>query len=332
MSDYLWDGTGKVDAEVARLESLLGAQRHRGSAPVLAETLNLIGKADLGAPDVAVVAPNRIGRRLAAAAMIGLAVVAGYLARPAAGPILSVELISGAPRIEGEMAGGSIAVGQWLNTDATSSAKIEIADLGHVTVKPNTRIMVRSTGKDEAGGPRHVLNMRRGRIEASIYAPPRVFLVDTPSARAIDMGCEYALDVSEDGSGLLRVTLGHVILEGHGRTSDVPMLGGMCRTRTGFGPGTPYFDDASDALIAALERFDFEGGGAKELSVVLKEARARDALSLWHLLRRTDGAERERVFARLAELKPLPVSISREDIMRLDEEALKRWHEDMRPF
>lgn len=32
MSDYLWDGTGEPDAEVARLESLLGELRHRPRA------------------------------------------------------------------------------------------------------------------------------------------------------------------------------------------------------------------------------------------------------------------------------------------------------------
>ncbi len=332
MSDYLWDGTGAVDAEVARLESLLGGQRHRGAAPALAVRPQTIEMEELGAPRAEPVVVNRFGRRLAAAAMVVLVGLAGYLARPSGGPTLSVTLVSGTPRIESGRAGSSIALGQWLNTDAKSVAKIEIADIGHVTVRPNTKIMVSSTGKDDEGNPRHVLNMRRGRIEAQISAPPRVFLVDMPSARAIDMGCEYSLDVSEDGSGLLRVTLGHVILEGHGRKADVPMLGGMCRTRTGFGPGTPYFDDATDALINALERFDFEGGGAADLSIVLAEARERDALSLWHLLSRTRGSERERVFGRLAALKPLPDSISKEAILALDPQALSRWHEAMRPF
>ncbi len=330
MSEYLWDRSGPVDAEVARLETLLSGHRHTGRAPVL--EVPAPRSEELGA--VRVVSPGtaRMPRRLAAAAMIGLAVLAGYIARQAAGPTLKLELVSGSPRVEGRNAGASIGVGQWLNTDSTSVAKIEIAQIGHVTVQPNTKIMVRGTGTASDGTARHVLNMVRGRIEAVVYAPPRVFLVDLPSARAIDMGCEYTLDVSEDGSGVLRVTLGHVILEGHGRSADVPMLGGMCRTRMGFGPGTPYFDDASSELIGALEKFDFGGGGAAELSVVLREARERDALSLWHLLSRTSGAERVRVYDRLAALKPLPESVSRDAVLELDESALKRWHEHMRPF
>jgi len=37
-----------------------------------------------------------------------------------------------------------------------------------------------------------------------------VFVVDTPSASAIDLGCAYTLHVNEDGSGTLRTTLGWV--------------------------------------------------------------------------------------------------------------------------
>jgi hypothetical protein len=38
-----------------------------------------------------------------------------------------------------------------------------------------------------------------------IWAPPRLFFVDTPSAVAADLGCSYTLEVKDDGAGVLRV-------------------------------------------------------------------------------------------------------------------------------
>src|SRR5436309_715730 len=92
--------------------------------------------------------------------------------------------------------------------------------------------------------PARRVALERGKLHAFITAPPRLFFVDTPSAEAIDLGCEYTLAVDDAGIGLLHVTLGWVMLERDGRESYVP-IGAMCETRPGVGPGTPFFEDAS---------------------------------------------------------------------------------------
>lgn len=332
MSGYVWDGSGPVDPEVACLERVLSGQRHRGTAPEL-----VIGA---GPEDGFTRGMKRVGgvgtvggvrgRGLAAAAAVLMAVGAAWLARPAGVPWLRVEAVSGSPVIGSRAMDGRMPVGRWLQTDEKSEAAIEVASLGKVTVKPNTKIRVMRTGERE-----HRLEMPYGSIHAFITAPPRVFVVDTPLASAVDMGCEYTLEVEKDGSGVLKVMLGHVLLEGRGgAVSEVPMFGGVCRIREGVGPGTPYFDDASSAFIAALERFDFGGGGGgnADLRVVLEEARERDALTLWHLIARTRGSAREAVVERLEALKPRPERVSREAVLRLDEEALRAWNNAMRPY
>ncbi len=328
MSEYVWDRSGPVDADVARLEAALSGFKHVGKEPEL-----VIGpRAELTyveavAPEAKFERSSR-GRGLAAAAMVGLAVIAGWIARPALGPWLKVEATSGVPMVGLKQSDGRMHVGQWLQTDGGSSAEIEVASIGSVKVMPNSKIRVRKTGENE-----HRLEMQYGEIHAFITAPPRVFFVDTPSATAVDMGCEYTLDVDEEGSGVLRVSLGHVILEGpRGLTSDVPMWGGMCRVKRGVGPGTPYFEDASTVLIEALARFDFGGGSEEALRVVLDEARERDSLSLWHLIPRTAGASREAVVDRLAALKPMPEVVRRSAVLKLDSRALKAWNEAMRPY
>ena len=92
----------------------------------------------------------------------------------------------------------------------------------------------------------------------------------------------------------------------------------MCLLRAGVGPGTPYFDDASDTFRLALEEFDFEGGGEQSLAIVLGESRPRDTLTLWHLLPRVDEAGRKKVLDRMIALVGLPEGVTRAGLMRLD--------------
>src|SRR6185436_4337227 len=112
----------------------------------------------------------------------------------------------------------------------------------------------------------------------------------------------YTLEVGRDGGGLLHVAFGLVALERGGRETIVP-AGAFCRTRPGAGPGTPFFEDSSSRFQAAVEAVDSTMEGperARQLEIVLGEARIRDALSLWHLLPRLDAQSRGRIYDRLA--------------------------------
>jgi len=62
-------------------------------------------------------------------------------------------------------------LGQWLETDAVSRARVVVGAIGDVTVDPNSRL--RLTGVAEAN---HRLELQRGSLRAFIYAPPRLFL------------------------------------------------------------------------------------------------------------------------------------------------------------
>jgi hypothetical protein len=170
--------------------------------------------------------------------------------------------------------------------------------------------------------------LARGTISARISAAPRLFIVDTPASTVVDLGCAYTVSVDEAGAGDLRVTEGWASLEWKGRESLVP-AGAACRIRPSVGPGTPYFEDAPAALRDALVEFDFAAGGSPALSVVLDESRVRDTLTLWHLLSRVDASERARVIDRIAELTPLPDTVSRDRALQLDAETLTHWREEL---
>lgn len=151
--------------------------------------------------------------------------------------------------------------------------------------------------------------------------------MDTPSAIAADLGCAYTLEVDDEGGSLLHVTSGWVALQLKNRESIVPAEA-MCATRPGIGPGTPYFVDAPEGLRAALALIDFGSeieSTVNPVDVVLREARPRDTLTLWHLLERVERSDRERVYERLAAISPPPQGVTREGVLELNYRMLDLW-------
>ncbi len=258
-----------------------------------------------------------------AAAVLALAVVAAwyFLRTPQAS--LEVARLSGQPEIETSPIArtAQLRTGEWLETDATSRALIHVGTLGQVEVDPRSRVRLVKTGENE-----HRLELARGRLYASIVAPPRLFQVETPSAVAIDLGCAYTLDADEAGGSLLRVTSGWVALARDGRESFVP-AGAAARAEPDGRLGAPYFEDASEKFQQALARFDFGRDKTNALATVLAEARAHDALTLWHLLARVEGNEREQTYERLVALVPAAKNLSKADTLRLDPATLAQWKE-----
>ncbi len=328
--DYLWDGSGEPDPEIQRLETALGRLRQnpgRHPAPEwpVSATRPIRWRAWIMFP-----------RLVPILATVALATLGVFLLRwpnprgPAAPSQSSWEVsrLAGAPRIGSSRISetGQLAVGQMLETDSSSRANITVAKIGEVEVDPSSRVRLL-----EARPTEDRLALDRGTIHAFISAPPRLFFVDTPSAVAIDLGCAYTLHVDDSGNGLLRVTFGWVEFETHGQQSLIP-AGAAAITKPGLGPGTPYFEDASDAFKTALEKLDFERlspyDRANTLQTLLKEARKRDGFTLLNLLRQyraMQESERALIYDRLAQLIPPPPGVVREQIVRGSDYPVGLW-------
>ena len=221
---------------------------------------------------------------------------------------------------------GELGVGEWLETDANSRAQIDVSSIGNVDIDANTRVRLLETRPTE-----HRLELERGKMSARIWAPPRLFFVNTPSAVAADLGCAYTLEVDDHGSSLLRVTSGWVALELENRESIVP-AGAACETRPGLGPGTPYFEDCAEGFKEALKKVDFDPDAVTRsaaLTAMLHQARPRDTLTLWHLLARVDGADRALVYDTMAALSPPPQGVTREGVLGLNQAMLDAWRNEM---
>lgn len=270
--------------------------------------------------------PSRRRVLVPAFAVVLLALVAGgaWLYLRAQRPGWEVARVEGAPRVSQNRIGarGRLGVGEWLETDSASRAEIAVANIGQVEVEPNTRVRLVETRLTE-----HRLELERGTLHARIWAPPRLFFVNTPSAVAADLGCAYTIEVDDAGRGLLHVTSGYVALEAEARESIVP-AGAACMTQPGSGPGTPFFEDAPEAFVESLAKLDFENDHAS-LDSILAGAREKDTLTLWHLLARVGTNERARVYERLAALAPPPEGVTREGIVGLDRSMLEGWKQNL---
>ncbi|HXK03754.1 MAG TPA: hypothetical protein VMS37_15235 [Verrucomicrobiae bacterium] len=279
---WLWDRSGPPDPEIEHLEQALAPLRYRHRGTGLRP------------------APRRPWTALAAAAALA-AVAAG----------LTVWTVPRAPETPWQVAGIHIREGQLLRTGA-APVTLEAEAVGRVDLAPDSELRAAAEKR---------LSLARGELHAFIWARPREFVVDTPSARAVDLGCEYTLHVDPAGNGLLKVSAGWVAFAVHGRESFIP-AGAQCRTRKHAVPGIPYYDDAPDALRTAVEAFN--GGDRGAVPAILSTARERDGLTLWHLLTRVEGPERGAVYDRLAELVPMLPGASREGAVRGDADAIDR--------
>jgi len=333
--DYLFDRSGTPDPDVVRLERMLGRLRTTTAAPEVRlkpdATHEVRLKPDatytdggrVGDPAVSYLGVRFLGPALAAAAAIVLMV---GLTWQTAGPAASwdVATIIGTPRIGSSvlLGEGRIAVGQTLTTDEHSRARMEVSDIGQVTVDSSTRVRLIDTRDGH-----HRLALERGTLHASIAAPPGQFVVSTPSATATDLGCVYSLHVNDDGSGLLTVEAGWVAFEERGRESFVPS-GASSRTDRVNGPGTPRFDDTDQTFRDALDDIDNGRDASRKaasLRFVITRARPRDAMTLWHLIPRVAPAERAVVVDALAARVPMPPDVARDAVLRLDRAALDQW-------
>ena len=311
--NYLWDKSGEADESVRRLELLLEPLRYRPQPLRLPDRKPLVFGAWLLMPRLA----------LAGLAVAAIAVF-GWLALRGRGDGWTVAVLSGNATVGNAHVSRSakLRAGQQLETGQDARAEVSMAKVGRLEVDPGTALRLVASERNQQR-----LNLLYGTIHARVSAPPRVFIVDTPSAVATDLGCAYTLHVDRSGDGLLQVTHGWIELAWKTRDSLAPS-GAVALTRAGAGPGTPFMADTSEAFRRALERYDFStdpGQRAEAFQALLNAAGAHDAVSLLNLVRNARPADREPAYDTLARLIPPPAGANRDAALAGDPHALDAW-------
>ena len=292
--EYLWDRSGEPDPEIERLERTLAPLRYRHRADLFAA--------------------RRAPARWWAAAAAVILVAAGLEMRtpPAPSTGWQVDSVRGQARLGDRQAAVAMALqtGQTVRTARDTEITFRAEDFGTMEIGPDSELRAATNRRIE---------LERGLLHAYIWAPPRQFVVDTPSARAVDLGCQYTIRVDASGNGLLRVSTGWVAFQYDGQESFIP-AGAACVTRKRRGPGIPFYEDASEELRRSLTAFEEGDGGA--LDGILAAAGPNDGLTLWHLLTRVPERDRGRVFDRFAALVKVPKTATRAAVVRRDAGAI----------
>jgi hypothetical protein len=255
-----------------------------------------------------------------ATAALALVIVTLLIVWRNSGPDWIVIPVAGVPRLGSRELVGNVRlrVGELVETDEHSRAEISAGHVANLEVEPNTSLRLTQSGRSG-----HRVSLERGKLHAVIWARPKLFFVDTPSAVTVDLGCAYSLEVDSEGSTVVHVSHGLVSIESRGRESYI-LAGAVCVARKGLGPGTPYYTDASPALIQALDDFDVHSR-TEALATVLAEARKKDVLTLWHLIPKSTGTQKAAIIDRLAAFVPPPPGVTREGISNGDSKMLGLW-------
>jgi hypothetical protein len=297
-NDYLWDRSGPPDPEIERLEQALAPHRYRHRADFVQR------------------AQTRARTWLSVAASMILVAVAAWQVRMPVSVQTNWQIagLEGEALVDSRAAALSTALrsGQVVRTGRAARITLESDETGRISLGPESELI--------AAGNRRV-ELRRGLLHAFIWAVPLAFEVETPSARAIDLGCEYTVQVDENGNGLLRVTFGWVAFLHRDQESFIPE-GAACRTRQRGGPGIPFYEEAPESFRRSLAAYEQGEQGA--LAGVLAGARPEDGLTLWHLLTRAAEREQPAVFDRFAQLVELPPEVTREGVLRRDAVMIDR--------
>lgn len=295
--DYLWDRSGPPDPEIERLERTLAPLRYRHRAKLF-ET-----------PHHSATAWWTIA---AAAAVVLAAVALEMRTPPPAATAWEVDSVRGQASLGSLQAAVAMPLraGQTVVTGSDTEMTLRAEQFGTMLIGPDSELRAATNKRVE---------LQRGVLNAYIWAPPRQFVVDTPSSRAVDLGCQYTITVDRSGDGLLRVSLGWVAFQYGNEEAFIP-AGAACITRKRQGPGIPFYEDASEPLRRSLTAF--EAGDASALAGILTAARPSDGITLWHLLTRVPQRDRGRLFDRFQELVTVPKEVRRDDILRRDAHAI----------
>jgi hypothetical protein len=203
---------------------------------------------------------------------------------------------------------------------------LRIGSIGRVELAPHTRVRQLAARASE-----HRLALDRGMIHARIDAPPRLFVVETPTGTAIDLGCEYTLHVDSAGNTVLHVQLGWVEFA-RGRAEALIPAGFMVINHAGGELGIPVRENASGQVrwaAAVLEQTPRGVRADSAARVLAAYARHSDAVTLWHALPRVSAANRDVLYTSLARRAPPPAGVTEEGVLAGDRLMMRLWWESL---
>jgi len=213
--------------------------------------------------------------------------------------------------------------GETLTTDGNSKALIKIPKVGVIYVDNNSSLVL-ERGKENAN--RIKINNGKFRIVNSVLIPSLSLMIY--NSEIIDRNGEFLLKVDSFQNIEVEVKSGFVEIY-HNNKSFLVDKNYSCKIQRGMLPSIPIRVDASDSLKLAVDWFEFRNGGDQAIEKIINHSRQNDMLTLLALIPKVSQLQRQIIFQIISNNFPPPESVTRAGIIRLDEEMLYRWWEDI---
>lgn len=221
-----------------------------------------------------------------------------------------------------------VNIGDWIQTDSVSSVVLKIANVGDVSIEPNTKVrFIQSDGNISR------IEVLYGTVNASTSQADK-FILQASNMKVQDKGGSYSFKVDDKGNGVIYVNNGIANVES-GNKSAIVTDGKFCFYKPEYGIGVPFRKDASREFQNALFNYDFNNGGIQSVYYAVANAAPEDYTSLMNLIPRVDDKTRYLVLNKLGRLVPEVIpTINIDSLNDYDDEnlenSLRNLHEKIR--
>lgn len=258
-------------------------------------------------------------RRIGWAALILLTAAGIYFLIITGSKSWEVNDIAGSVSVDGEeiKEKSSLSPGETLQTGENSSAIITLPEIGRITIEETTtfsRLDKKFSGE-----------LLKGTIIIESAGSSEAFSLSILSTIISNYSefYSYKAQIKNDDKGWLLINKGKIICSTGGR--DIYAFKDyVIEMDKESGCGIPYHKNTDPEIMNAVEEFQ---SSKSEFFVerIVSLAGYYDSITLWNLIKIVSPAKRLLVYGKLQEIIPHSKSISKENIIGLDQEKLLLW-------
>lgn len=194
-----------------------------------------------------------------------------------------------------------VNVGDWIQTDSISSVVLKIANVGDVSIEPNTKVRFIQSDDNVSR-----IEVMYGTVNTSTSQADK-FILQSSNMKVQDKGGSYSFKVDDKGNGVIYVNNGIANIES-GDKSAVVTDGKFCYYKPEYGVGIPFRKDSKPEFQNALYNYDFNNGGVNSVYYAIANAMPEDYSSLLNLIPRVDDKTKYLVYNKLGKLAPQALS------------------------
>ncbi|MBZ0200365.1 MAG: zf-HC2 domain-containing protein [Ignavibacteriaceae bacterium] len=234
-----------------------------------------------------------------------------------------ITAISGIPYIDNEriLTTSNFNEGNVLNTGTASETEIVIPNAGRVTAYQNSDIKRLPSI--------NAIELLRGKIHASFSLAAKNFRIQIPGAEIAEFGNGSIFEITTDsGYSLVKCISSTLKIRGEGKEIFLP-TDYLCPVWESRGLGIPYFVNAAQPLINAMETFTSGGGTTAEINTIESTVTEYDVISLWHLFQIVPEEFRIDIFNLIDKFVPPPTGSNQEGLLALNKNMLMLWLNDI---